>query len=397
MNQNLPFLFLFLFINNLDAQIKINPNRPPNPPEKKGYNLIFFDDFDTFQEDVWDISSPGNDGEGYDKPELMCSNLNARQAPKNASNVMPIENGLLPLRIRRGEDRNACGFSSAEIKTFSNNENKKQRSWKVEPNAYVEVRMRIPAGKGLGAAAWLYGPTTGNYGEIDIIETYGNRKTSFQTNFHTGPSDDMDSKAKRIKLKDLQGNKVVLSDYFLDYAAEIEGDQWINYYVNDVLADRKKQKSGGSHKEMRYARPCDIRIGTGSTSLQGGDVRLCDSLPAYLYIDHVRVYQKQGTNAVHLGYQNNPESIFSSASGGNQGIIANHYPKATYFWTASTDNPTQKVTIENEDADHQYGDNSRYFWVTIPPNSPIGMYNFTLTVTFPSGYVEKIGKVIGVR
>jgi hypothetical protein len=188
-----------------------------------------------------------------------------------------------------------------------------------------------------------------------------------------------------------------LSDYFLTYAAEIVGDQWVNYFVNDVLVDRKKQKSSGKYKAMRHARPCDIRIGTGSTTLQGGDARLCDSLPAYLYIDHVRVYQKQGTNAVHLGYQNNPESTFSSINGGNQGILANHYPKAAYFWTASPNNPTQKVTIENEDAAHQYGDNNRYFWVTIPPNSPIGMYNFTLTITFPSGYVEKIGKVITVQ
>jgi hypothetical protein len=397
MNCNFQFLFVFLFINSLSAQIKIDPNRPSNPPEKKGYNLIFFDDFDSFQEDVWDISGPGDDGEGYDKPELMCSNLNARQAPKNASNVMPVKNGLLPLRIRKGEDRNACGFSSAEIKTFSNDENKKQRSWKVQPNAFVEIRMQVPAGEGLGACAWLYGPTTGNYGEIDIIETYGNRKNSFQTNFHTGPSDDMDSKAKRIKLKDLKGNKVILSDYFLDYATEIIDDQLVNYYVNDVLADRKKQKSGGRYKEMRYVRPCDIRIGTGSTTLQGGDVRLCDSLPVFLYIDHVRVYQKQGTNAVQLGYQSNPESKFSSVSGGNQGILANHYPKATYFWTASPDNPTQKVTIENEDADHQYGDDHRFFWVTVPPNTPVGIYNFTLTITFPSGYVEKIGKVITVE
>jgi beta-glucanase (GH16 family) len=392
----LPFYFFFL-INSLEAQIKIDPNSPPNSLEKEGYNLIFSDDFDTFQADVWDISGPSDDGEGYDLPELMCSNLNARQAPKNVSNVMPVENGLLPLRIRRGEERNACGFSSAEIKTFSVDENQKQRSWQVQPNSYVEIRMRVPAGKGLGGVAWLYGPTSGNYGEIDIIETYGKRKTSFQTNFHTGPSENMDSDAKRVKLKDLKGKKVVLSDYFLTYAAEIEGDQWINFYVNNVLADRKKQKSGGKYNDMRYARPLDIRIGTGSTTLQGGDVRDCDSLPAFLYLDHVRVYQKAGTKAVQLVYQTNPESIYSSLVGGSQGVLATYYPKVNYNWTASSSNPSQKVTIENEDAEHQYGEVNCFFWATVPAGSPIGVYSFDLTVTFPSGYVEIIKKKIVVN
>jgi beta-glucanase (GH16 family) len=394
--KNLLFLPIF-FLSSLQAQSKIDPNKPPNPIEKAGYNLIFSDDFDTFQSDVWDISTPGDDGEGYDKPDLMCSNLNARQAPKNASNVMPIENGLLPLRIRRGEDRTICGYSSAEIKSFSANENRAQRTWKVQPNSYVEIRMQVPKGKGLGGCAWLYGPTDGNYSEIDIIETYGKRKTSFQTNFHTGPHEDKDSKAKRVKLKDLEGKKVVLGEHFLDYAVEIIGDQSLNFFVNDVLVDQKKQKSGGKYNDLRYARPYDIRIGSGSTTLSGGDARNCDSLPDYLYLDHVRVYQKEGTNAVKLGYQSNPESIYSSESGGNQGIGANYYPKAIYHWTASPNNPTQKVTIEDEDADHKFGDDYCFFWVTVPKESPKGSYSFILSITFPSGYVENIEKKIVVN
>jgi beta-glucanase (GH16 family) len=397
MHTTLLFVSL-LFAQSLFGQKRINPTLPATSPQKAGYNLIFEDNFDTFQADVWDKSKPGDDGEGYEQTALICENLNARQAPKNEINVLTPQNGLLPLRIKRGEERNACGYSSAEIKTFSNDENKIQRAWKVYPNALVEVRMKVPFGKGLGGSAWLYGPSTGNYSEIDLIETYGKRTTSYQTNFFTGPSEDMDSKSKRIKLVDFSGKKVVISDHFLTYAAEIVGDQSIKYFVNDVLVDTKNQKTEGKYKNLRFAQSYNIRVSTGSTSLSGGDIRLCDSLPVYMYVDFVRVYQKAGTNAVKLTTMgDNPESNFNSQSGGNQGILANHYPKATYFWTASPQNPSYKVTIENEDADHQYGDDARFFWVTVPQNSPIGTYIFTLNVTFPSGYVEKLEKKLVVK
>ena len=110
--------------------INIDPNLPPseNCNFKPGYHLIFQDEFNSFNLDAWDISSPGDDQPNYGQPKFCEDKY---KTVVNASNSFVI-NGALNLRIREGEDMNACDFSGAEVKTF-NNFPGGMRQWKMYP------------------------------------------------------------------------------------------------------------------------------------------------------------------------------------------------------------------------------------------------------------------------
>ncbi|MFM8488988.1 MAG: hypothetical protein ACKOCH_21865, partial [Bacteroidota bacterium] len=103
-----PALFLLC---TLKAQtcITIDPTLPPTEScnFKIGYRLIFQDEFDSFNPDSWDISSPGDDQANYGQPKF-CEE--PYKTVVNASNSF-VDNGELHLRVREGEDMNACDFS----------------------------------------------------------------------------------------------------------------------------------------------------------------------------------------------------------------------------------------------------------------------------------------------
>ena len=52
---------------------------------------------------------------------------------------------------------------------------------------YVEARIRIPAGKGLWPAFWLFPGDGGAYGEIDVMEALGHEPGLAYAHVHAGP------------------------------------------------------------------------------------------------------------------------------------------------------------------------------------------------------------------
>lgn len=390
-------LLFCIFSFASEAQFNIDVNKPANPLTKAGYNLIFSDDFNTFNSGTWDRSYPGNDGPNYGDNNF-CSHVNVRNAPKNVINVLdPItmydgvnEVTCLPLRTKEGEDKDACSYSSAEIKSFLNEvESPDYRDWKIYPNTYVEVRFKAPKCPGLGGGPWLYGPSQANYDEIDFMEMYGDHPGSFQTAMHWGPNDEFhDDGSGRVDLFDLDGNTIDIGDYFLSYGVYLDPAGRVDITVNDTWVSWKElyKNSCGKFDPLKRLQPYNLRISTGSTTLSGGDVTQCDDLPAYLYIDHVRVYQKAGTKAVKYHPNTTGKmNLCSSGSGKNFGIT--YYPGAIYTWS---EHPGFNINNPDEEAEHKGDDNWRYYWVSTIPGVASGVYTLTLTITFPGGYTETL-------
>ncbi len=384
--------FLQILTTPLPAQFRIDPEQAPNPLDKPGYHLIFSDDFSVFDSTVWNRSSPGNDDYPYGHP-MQCYSLNARQAPKNPSNVLPPDqNGYLPLRIREGEDQNACSHSSSEIKSFQNvYPSPNFRGWKVYPNSHVEVRAKVPTCQGLGAGLWLYGPSQDNYCEIDFFEMYGDEPDAFQTNFIYGPHDNTLMDQDKVVLSDLKGNKLNLGHYFLTYAVEFDADSRIDMYVNNQWVSWKDQywDRSGNYDPRKRVQPFDLRIGTGSTSLSGGDVTRCDHLPDHLFIDHVRIYLKDGYKAVRFFDKTQTKmelcSEFFWGDGKSYGVT--YYPGAEYSWSS---HPGINILDYEQDSTVKGNDDWQFYWISVDPGTPPGTYSQTLSVRFPGGYTETL-------
>ena len=387
------FLCFFFFTGNAQPAY-IDPNKPVNPLAKPGYNLIFVDDFDTFNSATWDRSYPGNDGPNVGDDDF-CTHTNVRKAPKDPANVLDptiVDDVVcLPLRIKKAENENICGYSSAEIKSFLNEiESPNYKDWKIYENTYVEVRLKAPDCTGVGAAAWLYGPSQTNYDEIDFVELYGDAPSSFQTAMHWGPHDNRksDDNNSKVDLFDLESRPVNLSDYFLTYGVYLDPNGPVRITVNDSYVSSKKlyENLNGKTDPFKRLQPYNLRIGTGSTTLSGGTVDDCNNLPVYLYVDYVRVYQKAGTKAVKY-HPNTTGKMNLCSSGGGKNFGITYYPGAVYTWSVP---PGLNVNNPDEEVEHQGDDNWRYYWVSVVPGVAAGVYQLTLTITFPDGYAETL-------
>lgn len=367
------------------AQVKINTYADFQKLEKPGYRLLFEDDFTVFDSTVWDKSCPGNDDWNYGQPEI-CTSLNSRNAPKNPSNILPpTPEGWLPLQVRRGEDRAACQFSSAEIKTFKNDDSTQTfRDWRIYPNSYIEVRAKYPDCAGVTGAAWIYGPSDGNYFEIDFLEGFGKRASEFQTNFHFGKPGRMKSDPQVVKLADSLGRPLRLADQFLTYAVQIEDHGAAEIFVNDSPVGKKIQRRNGiMPRRWKRVQPAFLRIGTGSSTLDGWRVADCEQLPSIFWVDFVRVWQREGTRAVQMHLGTSAEISLHKNLDWNDGagFAVTYYPKARYDWSA---HPEFDISQHGHERDDEFN----YFWISLRPDTPTGEYDLSLTVSFSSGYVE---------
>lgn len=233
------FLPVLLLLSTLKAQtpITIDPTLPPTGScnFKIGYRLIFQDEFNSFNSDSWDISSPGDDQPNYGQ-DGFCEE--PYKTVVNASNSF-VSNGELHLRVREGEDMNACDFSGGEVKTF-NNYPGGMRHWKMYSNSYLEARIKVAYFRGTASSFWLYGsvagtPGNGRFFEIDMFETGYLDETKLGANLHYGHSYETShyTDPKSFVFRDEEGDDVNLHEQFLTYGIELTDSQ-MKMYLNGV-------------------------------------------------------------------------------------------------------------------------------------------------------------------
>ena len=308
----------------------------------------------------------------------------------NTSNVLlPPTDGVLNLRVREGEDMDACDFSGAEIKSFGINDlNNLFRDWKVPPNSYTEVRVKIPQCDGVGAAFWLYGATGNRYYEIDVFEHDSDEPNRMKSNVHFGMLEGADNMNLQIKpICDLSGNPIYLSDQFLTFGVELT-DLSAKLYLNDVII-QNYQFSNGTTPNNPFNRPVpfNIRLSNGGNA-HGTDPSGCENLPQNFEIDYVRVYQKAGKRAVNFMEHSGKITLcVDNTCHGNyqycNWIPVNYYPGATYEWEYSPHFEITDTSGASEDVER--------FTVKVNSGTPPGDYQLKLTVSFPcSDYEEEL-------
>ena len=201
-----------------------------------------------------------------------------------------VENGHLVLEAHR-DNYEISGttreYSSARIRS------KHRGDWKY---AKVEVRARLPQGKGIWPAIWML-PTDETYGrwaacgEIDIMEFKGQEPSTVWGTLHYGkPWPDNQFTSGTYTRPD--GN---FCDYFHTFAIEWE-EGVIRWYVDGLLyqTQTKWNSSAAPYPapfDQRFHLLLNLAVGGGFVD---GPPDGSTKFPAQYHVDYVRVYQRSG-------------------------------------------------------------------------------------------------------
>lgn len=194
-----------------------------------------------------------------------------------------VEDGNLVIEARK-DNWNGHEITSASINTC----NKKNILY-----GRVEVRAKLPTGKGTWPAIWMLGTSIRNgtgwpeCGEIDIMENVGFDPDVIHANIHT--------KSYNHVLGTNKGNSITIQkpyDDFHVYAVEWFEDH-MDFYVDDTLYFTFRNENSGNDT-WPFDKPeyliLNLAIGGGWGGQQGIDNSI---FPQKYYIDYVRVYKQK--------------------------------------------------------------------------------------------------------
>ncbi len=248
---------------------------PIEPPE--GFELVWNDEFDgdSINRDNWtyDIGGWGwGNGEGQyytDRPE------NAR-----------VENGLLVIESRFERFENSY-YTSARLLT---------QGLQAFQYGRIEARIKVPAGKGTWPAFWMLGdnfgrdtedPNASNWpdvGEIDIMEYVGREPDLVVGTVH-GPGYAGAGGLTRWNRQDFP-----IADDFHVFAIEWD-EEGIRWFFDDQMY-YELTPSGVGNREWVFDQPFFIILNLAIGGTLGGTIGFDLEFPLYMYVDHVRVYQR---------------------------------------------------------------------------------------------------------
>ncbi len=240
-----------------------------NPIEKAGWEYVWGDEFDSDSLN-WSKWWPQTGTHGT---ELQY------YTPRN-ENVY-VKDGALHLKAMLEKLIDTLPYTSGEV--FS--------SIEFGQGHYIEVRCKIPKGRGLWPAFWFWsGRNNTKYQEIDAFEIWSEDTRRFLVSNYW--QDTITSKVqidnKWIRPREENGRRVDMSDYFLTFATYWD-ETGVRFLLNNKLVAHFKKNSATD--------PLPIIL---NLAVEGGkkqpDAKTV--LPADFIIDYVRVYKKQGTQTI---------------------------------------------------------------------------------------------------
>jgi beta-glucanase (GH16 family) len=167
-------LISFTFAAKLHAQL----------PDQMAKNrtLVFDDEFDQLSpnSNKWALCYWWNDG--------GCTNLGNKELEWYSTGNVELHDGILNLIARRESARGykgrMFGFTSGMVTTGRYQSERGRRSRFAFKYGYVEVRAKVPAGKGLWPAIWLLPSNEKSLPEIDMMEVFGNSTNRLRLHLH---------------------------------------------------------------------------------------------------------------------------------------------------------------------------------------------------------------------
>ena len=206
-----------------------------------------------------------------------------------------VENGKLIIEARKEKFPNARyepgnnrrGPEFAEV-TSASLTTQNIAAWK---HARVEVKAKLPQGRGVWPAIWMLGTNIRQVGwpacgEIDIMEYVGFEPNTIHANIHT-------RKYNHVK-KTGKGDKITVEKPFADF--HVYAVEWTTEKI-DFFVDEKKyftytKEEGAGEDAWPFDQPHYLILNLAIGGAWGGQKGIDESIyPARYEIDYVRVYQ----------------------------------------------------------------------------------------------------------
>jgi beta-glucanase (GH16 family) len=247
------------------------PTPAPTPAATPaGWTLAFADEFDT----------PGALDPAKWGYEIGYVRNNEAQYYTSRSENARVEGGNLVIEARK-EPYLGYGYTSASVNT-------RQR---LEPlYGRVEVRAKLPTGRGTWPAIWMLGTNIDQVGwpacgEIDIMENVGFDPLRIYGTIHTAAYNWVAGTAK--------GANLTVSAPWLDF--HVYAMEWYRDRV-DLFVDEQKyftfRNEGTGSRTWPFDQPLYLLINLAIGGSWGGQQGIDDSLfPQRYLIDYVRIYR----------------------------------------------------------------------------------------------------------
>jgi len=242
----------------------------------KGYSLVWSDEFDysglpDAKKWSWDVDGSAS-GWGNNEAQFYT-----KDRIQNAG----VKDGFLTITAIK-EDFQGKKYTSARLVT------KSKGDWLY---GRVEVRAKLPDGRGMWPAIWML-PTDWEYGgwpasgEIDIMENVGYDPYVIVASAHT--------KSYNHVQRTQKNNKITIQDCYTGshvYALEWEASEY-RVFVDDQLYFTFKNEGTG-FKEWPFDKKFNLLLNLAVGGNWGGAKGVDDTIfPRSMVIDYVRVYQK---------------------------------------------------------------------------------------------------------
>jgi beta-glucanase (GH16 family) len=190
------------------------------------------------------------------------------------------ENFPLPARARAARGRTNATYTSASLTTRGLAEFKYGR---------IEVRAKLPRGRGVWPAAWLLGTDRSKgwprCGEIDVMEYVGFDTNTIHANIHTAKYNHVRGTGKGDKLR----VEAPFNDFHV-YAIEWRADR-IDFFVDDKKYFTYAKEPNAGEDVWPFDKPFYLILNLAIGGAWGGQKGIDDSIfPQRYEIDYVRVY-----------------------------------------------------------------------------------------------------------
>jgi len=241
------------------------------PADRPGWQLVWSDEFDG--------ANPLPDPAKWVYEEGKVRNNEAQYYTKARAENCRLERGMLVIEARKEPftgPRGRGDYTSASIET------KGLGSWQY---GRLEMRARLPQGRGVWPAFWTLGDKGGwpACGEIDIMEFVGHDPNKTHGTLHWRAGGKHASKG---------GNLVVSKPWeaFHVYAVEWTADR-IDFFYDDTRFNSIALAQADDNGSNAFRQPHYLKLNLALGGSWGG--KIDDSvLPQKFIVDYVRVYQR---------------------------------------------------------------------------------------------------------
>ncbi len=262
------------FVFALGCQLLIGTIGLPDAltkPEKPGWKLVWSDDFET-------AGAPDPAKWGYDIGGNGWGNQELQFYTERRQNAR-VEEGVLIIEARK-EPFEKSAYTSARLVTKGKGE------WRY---GRIEVRAKLPSGRGTWPAIWLLAATPKlrwpDDGEIDIMEHVGFDPGVVHASIHTKLYNHLAGTQKTANTKVADCTSV-----FHVYALEWSRDR-LDAFVDDTKYFSFSRPAGGEESwpfDKKFYLILNVVISGNWGGQKGGDDTI---LPARMIVDYVRVYE----------------------------------------------------------------------------------------------------------